>query len=113
MNKVAVIWNPALGCDCPDEVIQKLCQYPDVIALIGDAPGLDHEIRRAVPSVVIRPCHMTDDSIPFSARNFYAANREKIRNADAVIVVLYEEGCTDWAVSYSQKLKKEVITCGT
>jgi hypothetical protein len=107
MSKLAVI----ASRDADPDVYPVPTHY-DVI-LIGD--GSDFEIlyksraeAAGVPVVVFRPHFKVDKSAEFTAGHFFAANRQKIWNADHVLIVRTKNDETVAAEEYARKLGKQL-----
>src|SRR5574343_856271 len=76
----------------------------ECIVLVGDQPGLEKEINSKCTCVVLKPYNMYDATGTFSPKQFFVANRQKIDNAD--IVLIFRTELTDellWAERYARE----------
>lgn len=103
----------ALICsrDTPEEAIPVLSQYSAVA--LGDGTKFErlyesrcHSIN--IPCFVYRPYFKVDSRAAFSPSHFFAANRQKIQNADDVLIIRTGDDETIQAEEYARKLGKSV-----
>ena len=111
MLKVAVIWNPSRPAWCgADRVMSSLPPLrTEKLLLLGDAPGLDIELRAFAEYVVFKPYHLLDSSVEFNPKMFFVANKQKILNSDHVIVVHPGDESLDWAIAYTESRKPMTV----
>ncbi len=103
----------ALICsrDTPDEACQVFTEYNAV--LMGDGTEFErlYKSRLAavqVPAIIFRPYFKVDSTAKFSPGQFFAANRQKIKNADDVLIIRTGDDETIQAEEYARKLDKSV-----
>lgn len=107
MSKLAVI----ASRDAPPGVAPVPSKYQCV--LIGDGSEFEKQYIQAaglagIPAIVFRPYFKVDKGAEFSPGHFFAANRQKIWNADDVLIVRTKADETVQAEEYANKLGKRV-----
>lgn len=107
MAKLAVI----ASRDASPDLIPIPLKYS--VILIGDGSDFENTFRsRAeacqVPVVVIRPYFKVDRGAKFDPGQFFAANRQKIWNADDVLIIRTKDDETVQAERYATQLGKNV-----
>lgn len=108
--KLAVI----ISRDFPTEKVFVPVDKATVI-LIGDANEQEEAVREqaraaGVPVVLFRPYFKVDKHTKFNPSHFFAANRQKVQNADHVLIFRSKEDETVAAEEYARKINVPVTT---
>lgn len=95
----------------PDEAMPVLDRYKAVC--LGDGTKFERLYKSrseaiGVPCLVFRPYFKVDSRAVFDPRHFFAANRQKIWNADEVLIIRTADDETVAAQEYAEKLGKKV-----
>lgn len=108
------ITNPEVVFTLIDRFIKDQCVGPPVL-ISGGAIGVDSLVKkyaktRGIDFIEFLPYHLVDKEVQYSARYFFARNRQMIQNADKVLAIWDGESTgTQHAIRYSQKINVPVM----
>lgn len=77
------------------------------VLLVGNSPGLEEEVLRRFDCVCLKPYSWYDKSTEFKNTQFFVANRQKIDNADVVLIFRAGKDETLWAEQYCKKRSRQ------
>ena len=89
------------------DAIYPIVGVQPTIVLAGNSPGLEEEILRRFDCVCLKPYSWYDKSVEFRNTQFFVANRQKIDNADLVLIFRAGEDETQWAEQYCKKRSRQ------
>lgn len=87
--------------------LRSLGLTDETVLLLGDGHKLEFHLACEYRCVIVfRPYFLVDSTVPCEPKQFYAANRQKIWNADRVIVLSDNGPETKAALKYARNLHR-------